>query len=361
MKLTHLLLALTCTLGATTLTAIPFSARAAESFPDALLTTPGSPDVIQKGLEADGYALGLLAYTWGYPLVRMERVMRDYIDVPNPKPGTSYRAPLNQIGWAREVATPAAKDMPTANNDTAYMSSVVQLDEPFIFSVPDTQDRYYVVDVFNMWQELEHYIGRRATGTKAGSFALVPPGWQGELPAGVTRLDVTTDKVWLWGRIRVTQGESLDVVHQLQDQFTLVPLSRYGHPGTPTRPASLVPMPPINNDPLGFLQHLAFALQFNRVKPADAALFAQLSRIGLTEKGFDSAKLSARWQMDRLSPSPRSPPLLPNVPGGIGSRAWIALVLTMRCGHLSPGLTWAATGKRKPCIPSAIPIPPGNP
>ena len=42
-----------------------------------------------------------------------------------------------------------------------------------------------------MWQELEHYIGRRTTGTKAGNFALVPPGWKGELPAGVTRLDVT--------------------------------------------------------------------------------------------------------------------------------------------------------------------------
>ena len=55
---------------------------------------------------------------------------------------------------------------------------------------PDTHDRYYVVDVFNMWQELEHYIGRRTTGTAAGNFALVPPGWKGELPAGVTRLDV---------------------------------------------------------------------------------------------------------------------------------------------------------------------------
>ena len=153
--------------------------------------------MLAKGLEADGYQLGISAYVWGYPLVRMERLAREYTDVPSPKPDTSYRAPLNQIGWAQELATPAAKDMPTANNDTYYLSAVVTLDEPYIITVPDTNDRYYVIDVFNMWQELEHYIGRRTTGTKAGRFAIVPPGWNGQLPPDVKRLDVTTNKVWL--------------------------------------------------------------------------------------------------------------------------------------------------------------------
>jgi len=97
-------------------------------YKDTLLTTTLSPEVVTKGLEADGYQLGISAFTWGYPLVRMETVMRDYVNVPNPKPKTSYRAPLNQIGWATELATPSAKDMPTANNDTAYMSAVVEPD-----------------------------------------------------------------------------------------------------------------------------------------------------------------------------------------------------------------------------------------
>jgi hypothetical protein len=69
--------------------------------------------------------------------------------------------------------------MPTANNDTLYMSAVVGLDEPMVLSVPDTSDRYYVVNVFNMWQELEHYIGRRTTGTKAARYVLVPPAPNG--------------------------------------------------------------------------------------------------------------------------------------------------------------------------------------
>ena len=257
-----------------------------EVFEDLLITSPATPDVLARGLEADAYALGISAYSWGYPLVRMERVAREYTDVPSPKPSTSYRAPLNQIGWAEALATPAAKDMPTANNDTFYMSAFVTLDQPYILSVPDTDDRYYVVDVFNMWQELEHYVGRRTTGTKAGKFAVVPPGWTGMLPAGVTRLDVTTDKVWLWGRLHVVQGEDVAPLLDLQQQFDLQPLD-----GKAAQQNGLGPMPSIAGDELGFFRHLAFALKSTPPKSADQALFAQFARIGLTAGGFDPSKL----------------------------------------------------------------------
>lgn len=260
---------------------------AAESFDDRLLTTPASPEVIATGLEADGYHLGLSAYLWGYPLVRMERLMRQYSDVSGGVSATSYRGPVNTIGWARELATPSAKDMPTANNDTLYMSAVVVLDEPFVLSVPDTSDRYYVINVFNMWQELEHYIGRRTTGTAAARYVLVPPGWSGSVPADAIRLDVSTSKVWLWGRLRLAHGEPIGPVRDLQDGFTLGSMS-----GTTTT-SKLSAMPSINGNDLGFFEHLAFALASNAVKPADEALFAQFTRIGLTADGFDQAKLTA--------------------------------------------------------------------
>ncbi|GAU85996.1 DUF1254 domain-containing protein [Bosea sp. BIWAKO-01] len=272
-------------------------APAAETFEDTLLSTPTSPGVMAKGQETDGYQLGVSAYAWGYPLVRMERVVRQYTDVPSPKPATSYRGPLNQIGWASQLATPDAKDMPTANNDTYYMSAVVKLDRPYILSVPDTHDRYYVVNVFNMWQELEHYIGRRTTSTNAGRYAIVPPGWKGKLPAGVKRLDVTTDKVWLWGRLRIAQGEPTAPVLALQKQFRLEPL---GGETAKDKGASLAPLPAISGDDLGFFTHLASALKDNAVKPADQALFAQFARIGLTAKGFDPSKMSEQTRKGLL-------------------------------------------------------------
>lgn len=263
---------------------------AVETFDDELLTTPASPEVTATGLEADGYQLGISAYCWGYPLVRMERVARLYSDVSVGVSATSYRASTNKIGWARELATPSAKDMPTANNDTLYMSAVVVLDEPFVLSVPDTADRYYVINVFNMWQELEHYIGRRTTGTKAARYVLVPPGWAGPVPSDATRLDVSTNKVWLWGRLFMAQGEPAAPVHDLQDKFSLEPAN--GDVTSPELPA----LPSITAHDLGFFEHLAFALRSNKVKPADEALFAQFARIGLTAQGFDE---------DRLSPEAR--------------------------------------------------------
>ncbi len=273
----------------------------AQTQPDALLSMPTSQENILAGLEADAYANGINAYVWGYSLVRMERVMREYITVPDPLPATSYRAPLNQLGWAKALATPQAKDIPTANNDTLYLSSVVQLDEPYVLHVPDTADRYYVVDVFNMWQELEHYIGRRTTGTTAGDYVLVPPSWKGTLPEGLKRLDVSTNKIWLWGRLRVNDGENLKPLHALQQQFTLHPLSQRDNPGYKPKVESLPPLPDAKNDGLDFFRELAAAIKNNPVRARDAAFFAQFSRFGLTEKGFDPSHLSPSQKAGLLS------------------------------------------------------------
>lgn len=260
---------------------------AAPAYEDPVLTLGSTPDVVQKGTEADAYSLAVMAYIWGYPLVRMERVMREYVEVQSPRPPTSYRAPLNQMGWASVLATPAAKDMPTANNDTLYTSTVVDLDQPYVLTVPDTHDRYYVIDVFNMWQELEHYVGRRVTGTKAGKFVLVPPGWKGALPKDAKRLDVTTSKVWLWGRLQSKQGEDGAQVVALSQKFSVKSLNGKQNPSK-----TLAPLPDIQGNEFGLFTQLAAALKDNPVRPQEKALFGQFARIGLTEKGFDASKLS---------------------------------------------------------------------
>ena len=302
----------------------PSTATAASA--DPLLGLAATPENLAKGLEVDGYQLGVSAYVWGYALVRMETVVRDYTNVPPDKPATSYRAPLNQIGWATELATAAAKDMPTANNDTLYLSAVVDLTEPYVLMVPDTNDRYYVINVFNMWQELQHYIGRRTTGTKAGQFVLVPPGWSGEIPPGLTRLDVSTTKAWLWGRLRIAAGEDPAPVHALQQQFELRPLSALGKTDFKAPAAELPPFPQADGDELGFLRQLAAAIQANSIRPEDAALFAQFARIGLTESGFD--------------PSHLAPPMRAGLVRGLADGPYVVLSSLATSASLRNGWTW---------------------
>ncbi|MHC0445367.1 DUF1254 domain-containing protein [Flavobacterium sp. 3-218] len=260
---------------------------------DPVVEIPSTPQVQDFGDYYSSQTAGVLAYQWGYALVRMEETMRDYINVPNPKPATSYRAPLNQIGWARELPTAKDADMPTANNDTFYMSAVLNLTEPFILETPDTNDRYYVVDVFDMYQNLISYIGRRTTGTKAGKFAIVPPGWKGTLPSGISKvIQSTTSKVWLWGRVRVFEDDDLNKLHALQDQFHLKSLSEFSGKSKST-PAALPSMPSFEkNDSLRFYKKLAFVMTQNPIFEQDKALVGQFEKIGLTPGKFDPSKLN---------------------------------------------------------------------
>jgi hypothetical protein len=261
---------------------------------DPVINVAPNAEIAAQGYYLDAKAMGTMAYQWGYSMVRMEQAMRDYIDVPNPKPATSYRAPLNEIGWAKRLPTAADEDMPTANNDTYYMSAVVDLTEPFILETPDTDGRYYVVNVFDIYHTLTEYIGKRNTGTQAQTIALVPPGWEGQLPKGIDKVvNVRTPKAWLWGRIHVLEGEDVSKVHALQDKFKLSSISEYMGQTDVQKTTTLPEMPkyPVS-DTLRFYRYLAFAMEQNPILDEDRALVGQLERIGIKNGQFDESVLN---------------------------------------------------------------------
>ncbi len=57
-----------------------------------------------------------------------------------------------------------------------------------MLSVPDTNGRYYVIALFDMWSNVFASIGKRNTGTGAANFLIAGPGWQGTPPAGVKQV-----------------------------------------------------------------------------------------------------------------------------------------------------------------------------
>lgn len=259
---------------------VPFLAIAQT---DPVITTPATPQIIGAGLKSEAKALAILAYQWGYPLVRMEQTVRKYTTVePNMLP-TSFRAPVNQIGWAKQLPGPKDTDMPTANNDTYYMSAVLTLDEPFLLSVPDTKDRYYVIDIFDMYHNLTEYIGRRNTGTAAGEYWIVPPHWNKPLPKEAKMIiRPKTNKVWLWGRIAVAENDNVNEIYALQEKFKVEPVSKVKNE---------LPEWNENRTELGFFYNLAQAMKYNPVLPDDKALVALFERIGLKAGSFDPSKL----------------------------------------------------------------------
>ncbi|WP_375319844.1 DUF1254 domain-containing protein [Aliivibrio logei] len=245
-------------------------------------------------LDQETYLLATNAYLWGATLVRMEQVARQYTDMSQPQNDTSYRAPLNHFGHARRLPTDQDTDMPTANRDTLYSSAIVDVSkEPMILSTPEVDNRYFVIDMFDMWHNLFKYVGTRATGDHAQEIMIVPPHWQGEVPKGMTIVEAPTTKVWLWGRTQVFGEKDYPAVHALQDQYTLTPLSRYlSHNPDDFISQVLPPRVGKADDPLRFYEELGAYLEANPIPERQQALLGQFNKIGLSKNGFDRSKLT---------------------------------------------------------------------
>ena len=167
------------------------------------------------------------AYIFGYPLVTMEMTRRV---MTNAAKVEGLRGPMGQFASAREYPSAAFKDVTAPNADTLYSSAWLDLaKEPYILHVPDEHGRYYLMPMLNGWTDVFADPGTRTTGTGAGDFAIVGPGWRGELPPGVEELRSTTNMVWIIGRTYCTgTPEDYAAVHAIQDQVQARAAQRLG-------------------------------------------------------------------------------------------------------------------------------------
>src|SRR5262250_796788 len=142
----------------------------------------------QSITEKEAYEIARDAYIYAYPIVTMDVSMRQSTNVPDANT-IPLRAPINQFAHARTYPRAENRDVVRYNFDTLYSFAWLDLsNEPIVLSVPDTAGRYYLLPMLDMWTDVFSVVGSRTTGTKAGAFALVGPGWTGTLPNGVTRI-----------------------------------------------------------------------------------------------------------------------------------------------------------------------------
>ena len=181
-----------------------------------------------KGLYA--YTLGLQAYVFGFPYVYLPTLRWLWVTVPKQAGNVTPYAPLNHFHHVRNVADASYRDGGCPNNDTFYsMAWVDASKEPVILSHPDMGDRYFTFELACLDSDNFAYVGKRTTGGKAGSFALVGPQWKGKLPKGVEALAPSrTSSILIVGRTLVDGPADVSAVNALQDQYTLTPLSLWG-------------------------------------------------------------------------------------------------------------------------------------
>jgi hypothetical protein len=254
---------------------------------------------IGEGL--DDFVLAQDAYIYGYPLVTMEMTRRVVTNVANFQ-GT--RGPMGQIIKLRQYPDASFRDVTAPNADTLYTTAFFDVGkEPWVLSIPDMKDRYYLFPMLDGWTDVFQVPGKRTTGTGAQTYAITGPGWQGTLPTGVKEYKSPTSIVWLIGRIYCTgTPEDYAAVHALQDQCALVPLSAYGKPYTPpagTVDPSIDMKTPVRDqvngmDAAAYFTLLAQLMKANPPAAADAPALAKFAKIGLVAgQDFDAAKLNA--------------------------------------------------------------------
>ncbi|MBK6740781.1 MAG: DUF1254 domain-containing protein [Haliea sp.] len=260
----------------------------------------------KAGIAAPGIeetrAIAEEGFIYGLPIVMNYAVMYEFaID----KNSGQFKAPFNQIYNESHVATYKDTAVVTPNSDTPY--SILWLDlraEPMIISVPAVPaPRYYSVQLIDGNTFNYGYIGSRATGTEAGDYMVVGPGWRGETPAGVKgTFESSTDFSLTLFRTQLFNSDDMPNVAKVQAGYKVQPLSAFlGQPAPPAAPA--VDFPKINKEMVktNFFEYLDFALQFAPAGPEEKAIREKLATIGIGPgKEFNFKDLSLGHKAELL-------------------------------------------------------------
>jgi hypothetical protein len=238
---------------------------------------------------AEAHDVGINAYIYLYPLVTMDVTRQQAVNVePGTRPGCG---PMNVFSHIREFPAAEFKMVVRPNFDTLYSSAWLDLTRgPVVVSAgADPDGRYYELPMYDMWTDAFAVPGQRTTGTAAGSWAVIPPGWQGGLPRGVGRIDAPTPYVWIIGRTQTNGPPDYPAVRKIQDAFGLIPLSAWGGQA-PQVTAAIDPgvdtvTPPLDQvngmSAEGFFDYGLGLMELHPPHLTDWSLVAQMRRLGL--------------------------------------------------------------------------------
>ncbi|MFP4538006.1 MAG: DUF1254 domain-containing protein [Dichotomicrobium sp.] len=259
--------------------------------------------------QEEANAIATDAYVYFYSLVTMDITRKQ---LTNMEPGgTSYGGPPNWFANVR--AYPAADDKAVVrpNFDTLYSSAWLDLaEEPVVISVPETDGRYYLLPMLDMWTNVFASPGWRTTGTEAQTLLVAPPGWRPDLrerfaeelglPEGTQRIDAPTPHAWIIGRIKTDGPSDYAAVHKIQDGLKIAPLSKWGQDVSAPevkidQHVDMKTPPKLQVEAMPGDKFFTYAAELLKVYPphvTDQPILARMKRLGI-ERGksfdFDSA------------------------------------------------------------------------
>ena len=263
--------------------------------------------VVPSGIGAqtisadEAQAIAQEAHVYLYPLILMDLTRKQLINLD---PKTSpLGGPANAFTHIRAFPTADMRSVVRPNFDTLYSSAWLDLTNgPVVVSTADTDGRYFMLPMLDMWTDVFAVPGKRTNGTGAANFAIVPPGWAGKLPQGVARIDSPTPYVWIIGRTQTNGVKDYDAVHKVQDGYRLTLLDDWGKTPRkieqkidPSVDTKTEPLRQVNEmSALEYFKYGAELMKQNPPHATDWSIVARMKRIGLDPgNSFDGSKISA--------------------------------------------------------------------
>lgn len=293
-------------------------------FAAALVTAAASSAIADTPLTKEqAQAVGVDAYLYFYPLLTMDLTRQQSTNI---EPGKELgRGPMNMFINIPEFPPADFKVVVRPNFDTLYSSAWLDMTkEPVVISSPDTDGRYFLLPMLDMWTDVFASPGWRTTGTAAATYLITPPGWRPDLkdgdlaeyklPEGTSRIEAPTPYVWIIGRTKTDGPADYDAVHKVQAGYKVVPLSEWGKDAKPAAvtidPNIDMKTPPkVMVDSMPADQYFSRAAELLKLHPphlTDQPMVANLAKIGVVPgKDFDFTKLSPEIQ-DGLKAAPRA-------------------------------------------------------
>lgn len=247
------------------------------------------------------------AFDYAFPLVAMGRLRAGMLG-PDGQPGRSH---LNTWLHQRKVSGPDDRWVTTPNNDTAYSTLWLDLRQgPVALSIPDMEGRYYSLAFLDMTTNNFEILGRRASGTRGGTFVVVGPDSPQPLPENAHVIRAPANDVLVLSRILVNGSTDMPAVTALQDRFKVEPLA-----AGQTPPVWQV-APPAGQGPQAFVDMANVMLARNPPPRYEEALIRRLASVGI-------CGAACRWET--LSPEVKTlwsrqlPAMLASLKGGLST------------------------------------------
>ena len=252
----------------------------------------------------EAHAIAIDAYIYFYSLLSMDVTRKQFTNIESGK--ELGKGPMNTVANIPEYPPADYKGVVRANFDTLYSSIWLDLtEEPVVVSVPDTDGRYYLFPMLDMWTDVFASPGWRTTGTEAANYLVTPPGWTGAVPEGMEQIKAPTPYVWIIGRTKTDGPADYDAVHKIQAGYKVSPLSRFGKPAEPVTvkidpTVDMTTPPKIQVDTMSADKYFTYAAELLKTIPphiTDEPIFARMKKIGIEPgKSFDFSKLDAAVQ-----------------------------------------------------------------